>query len=344
MTETAAVANIPRARAFAEHLGDIGCRFALDDFGAGFGSFYYLKHLPFDFLKIDGEFVRQCVTSRTDMLIIDSVVEIARGLGKETIAEYVEDERTLRHLRRHGVDFAQGFHVGRPAPTLEAMGVSASGDAPQATTGSKASARRAPIRPVVLPLLALSLDAVETWALTWLPIIFMGLIVVVIGMTLRYMPRTKPQEIKPDDSASTQWDDVAGVDEAKAELREVVEFLRDPRRFRKLGAKVPKGILLHGPPGHRQDAAGQGGRARVEGQVLRAVGLVVRRDVRRPRRGAHPPAVPHRAQGSARRSSSSTSSTRWAPPAARTSPARRTRRSTSSWWRWTASPAPTTSS
>ncbi len=77
----------------------------------------------------------------------------------------------------------------------------------------------------------------------------MGLIVVLIGMTLRYMPRTKPQEIKPQSSGSIVWDDVAGVDEAKAELREVVDFMRDPKRFKRLGAKVPKGILLHGPPG-----------------------------------------------------------------------------------------------
>jgi cell division protease FtsH len=99
------------------------------------------------------------------------------------------------------------------------------------------------------PPLAFSLDAVEAWALTWLPIVFMGLIVLLIGMTLRYMPRTKPQEIRPESSESIHWDDVAGVDEAKEELREVVDFLRDPARFRRLGARVPRGILLHGPPG-----------------------------------------------------------------------------------------------
>jgi cell division protease FtsH len=90
---------------------------------------------------------------------------------------------------------------------------------------------------------------IEDWMILWLPIIFMGLIAVVLIMTLRYMPRTKPQQIKPSSASAVEWDDVAGVEESKDELREVVEFLRDPKRFRKLGAKVPKGILLHGPPG-----------------------------------------------------------------------------------------------
>jgi cell division protease FtsH len=92
-------------------------------------------------------------------------------------------------------------------------------------------------------------DRLESFALTWLPIIFMGLIAIAVIWMVQYMPRTKPQEIAPSSSSSVRWDDVAGVEEAKDELREVVEFMRDPKRFKKLGAKVPKGILLHGPPG-----------------------------------------------------------------------------------------------
>jgi cell division protease FtsH len=90
---------------------------------------------------------------------------------------------------------------------------------------------------------------VENGIITWLPIVFMGLLVFFIWRTLRAMPRTRPQRIEPESSSSITWNDVAGADEAKAELAEVVEFLRDPERFRALGATVPKGILLHGPPG-----------------------------------------------------------------------------------------------
>ena len=116
ITETIAVSNIPRAQHFAARLADLGCRFALDDFGAGFGSFYYLKHLPFDYLKIDGEFVRHSAVDTTDQLVIQAVVDIARGLGKRTIAEHVGDQATTALLRRMGVDHAQGFHLGEPAP------------------------------------------------------------------------------------------------------------------------------------------------------------------------------------------------------------------------------------
>src|SRR5215216_5503346 len=90
---------------------------------------------------------------------------------------------------------------------------------------------------------------VETWIQLWAPIIFMGLLVFFIWRTMKLMPRTKPQQIKPESSSSIGWSEVAGADEAKAELAEAVEFLRDPRRFQELGAQVPKGILLHGPPG-----------------------------------------------------------------------------------------------
>jgi cell division protease FtsH len=109
------------------------------------------------------------------------------------------------------------------------------------------------LTPVAPPVAAedggLSWDDIESWMVIWLPIIFMALIAAFLLMTLRYMPRTKPQQIKPSSASAVRWDDVAGVEESKDELREVVEFLRDPKRFRKLGARVPKGILLHGPPG-----------------------------------------------------------------------------------------------
>ena len=119
ITETTAVANIPAAQRFAARLADLGCRFALDDFGAGFGTFYYLKHLPFDYLKIDGEFVRHCATDPIDQLVIKAVVDIARGLGKHTVAEQAGDDATLALLRKLGVDQAQGYFLGRPAPLDE---------------------------------------------------------------------------------------------------------------------------------------------------------------------------------------------------------------------------------
>jgi diguanylate cyclase (GGDEF)-like protein len=116
VTETAAIANMPEATAFARRVNDLGASLALDDFGTGFGSFYYLKHLPVRYVKLDGEFIQNLPRSDVDAHMVNAIVGIARGLGIKTVAESVSDEETIRVLRRHGVDYAQGFYVGRPAP------------------------------------------------------------------------------------------------------------------------------------------------------------------------------------------------------------------------------------
>jgi EAL domain-containing protein (putative c-di-GMP-specific phosphodiesterase class I) len=115
ITETAAISDIHRARAFCEGVQSLGCAIALDDFGVGFGSFYYAKRLPFNYLKIDGDFVRELPASRNDRLVVRAIVDVARGMGRQTIAEFVGDEATMSLLGELGVDYAQGFHVGRPA-------------------------------------------------------------------------------------------------------------------------------------------------------------------------------------------------------------------------------------
>jgi diguanylate cyclase (GGDEF)-like protein/PAS domain S-box-containing protein len=121
--ETAAVAHVGSAAAFAQRLSELGCKFALDDFGASFGSFYYLKHIPFDYLKIDGEFVTNCAHNKTDRTLISAVVHIARNMGKHTIAEFAGDQQTVELLTRLGVDFVQGYYLGRPAPLSEHVAV-----------------------------------------------------------------------------------------------------------------------------------------------------------------------------------------------------------------------------
>jgi diguanylate cyclase (GGDEF)-like protein/PAS domain S-box-containing protein len=121
LTETAAIANIEEAKAFAQRLRVRGCRLALDDFGAGFGSFYHLKTLPFDYFKIDGDFIRDVTGSPMDQLVVGAIVGIAQGMGKKTIAEFVTDEATARLLEKSGVDYAQGYHVGRPRPVEEVL-------------------------------------------------------------------------------------------------------------------------------------------------------------------------------------------------------------------------------
>jgi diguanylate cyclase (GGDEF)-like protein/PAS domain S-box-containing protein len=119
VTETAAVVNLDDAREFAQALMPLGCRFALDDFGAGFGSFFYLKYLPLDYLKIDGDFIVNLTSNATDQAVVQAIVELSRKLGKATIAEFVGDEETLELLRAYGVDFVQGFHLGQPQPIEE---------------------------------------------------------------------------------------------------------------------------------------------------------------------------------------------------------------------------------
>jgi diguanylate cyclase (GGDEF)-like protein/PAS domain S-box-containing protein len=116
ITETAAAADMEDVRAFAERVKRLGCGLALDDFGTGFGSFIYLKHLPVTELKIDMEFVRHVSHSRADRRLVESIVMIAQSLGVRTVAEGVEDEATLGLLRKYGVDYAQGWHLGAPAP------------------------------------------------------------------------------------------------------------------------------------------------------------------------------------------------------------------------------------
>jgi len=98
-------------------------------------------------------------------------------------------------------------------------------------------------------ILGISWYDFENFAQLWLPLLFMAVLVYLVWRTLKLMPRTKPQQITPRSASSVTWDDIAGVEETKDELREVVEFLRHPKQFKALGAKVPKGILLHGPPG-----------------------------------------------------------------------------------------------
>lgn len=118
VTETAAVAEMARARSFIATMKKLGYRFSLDDFGVGFSSFSYLKHLPVDQIKIDGSFIRHLDTNREDQIFVRAIVQVARELGLETVAEFVETADALALLFDYGIDFVQGYHIGKPGPDL----------------------------------------------------------------------------------------------------------------------------------------------------------------------------------------------------------------------------------
>ena len=119
ITETAAVTSLSNVTFFMRELKGRGCKFALDDFGTGLSSFMYLKTLPVDYLKIDGQFISQIATDAVDRSMVEAISKVGRALGISTVAEWVEDEAVLSELQRIGVDFAQGYHLALPAPIAQ---------------------------------------------------------------------------------------------------------------------------------------------------------------------------------------------------------------------------------
>ncbi|MDP1928416.1 MAG: EAL domain-containing protein [Thiobacillus sp.] len=124
ITETAALNQLAHAEALLSGIKALGCKLALDDFGVGFSTFQYLKHLPVDFVKIDGSFIRTLDQSEDDQLFVKALVEAIHGYGKQAVAEYVENEAILKRVTALGIDFAQGYHFGRPQPVEAVLGAS----------------------------------------------------------------------------------------------------------------------------------------------------------------------------------------------------------------------------
>jgi diguanylate cyclase (GGDEF)-like protein/PAS domain S-box-containing protein len=116
ITETAAIANLESASRFIQALKELGCRFSLDDFGAGMSSFAYLKHLQVDYIKIDGSFVKDMADDLIDRAMVEAINNVGHVMGKKTIAEFVDSDRVMKALREVGVDYAQGYWVAKPRP------------------------------------------------------------------------------------------------------------------------------------------------------------------------------------------------------------------------------------
>ena len=121
ITETEAIASMEQAELLSGRLSRLGCRLALDDFGAGFASFYHLKALPLEFIKLDGEFIRNLPANGDDLLVVQAVQGVAVGMGRTVIAEQIEDKATADVLLRLGVRYGQGYHFARPAPAYEVL-------------------------------------------------------------------------------------------------------------------------------------------------------------------------------------------------------------------------------
>jgi EAL domain-containing protein (putative c-di-GMP-specific phosphodiesterase class I) len=116
ITETTAVKDMDRAERWIRRLKNLGCRFALDDFGIGFSSFSYLRLLPVDYLKIDGSYIRNMNKDATHKSLVKAINAVAHALGKKTIAEFVENEEIMKSLSALKIDFGQGYHLGKPIP------------------------------------------------------------------------------------------------------------------------------------------------------------------------------------------------------------------------------------
>jgi EAL domain-containing protein (putative c-di-GMP-specific phosphodiesterase class I) len=114
ITETAAISNLPRVIHFMQTLKNLGCKFSLDDFGSGLSSFTYLKNLPVDYLKIDGQFIRNVAADAVDESMVCTINQVGKAMGIETIAERVETREVLDKLSELGIEFAQGYFIARP--------------------------------------------------------------------------------------------------------------------------------------------------------------------------------------------------------------------------------------
>ncbi len=119
ITETVAVSNLNSAISFMKGLNEIGCQFALDDFGSGISSFGYLKNLPVDYLKIDGMFVKDIVDDPIDRAMVKSINEIGQVMGMKTIGEFVENNEIKAMLKAIGVNYGQGYGLGKPEPLID---------------------------------------------------------------------------------------------------------------------------------------------------------------------------------------------------------------------------------